>query len=373
MIDPEAPIFKCMLFKFDLPQSKKIAFHKFIRTQDTASVDALTKASIARDDMLEHLKKGDPSQALVTAIENYIPHLFGLIVSVDGQPHIRLNDPLSFSWTSSMTNHRKSFFTDYTFRYETVMTLMTYGYSLYNRAWSINSTTTESTFEENSKQAAHFLRLASGVFDYVHTVELPRWLNMPADRPLEAIAPITAALSLMCLAGATELAVKKAVIKNNTSKQTTSKLSADVWKKYENAVFQLNAMPGDSKKNINPTWRQFLTGCEALQKANTLKFAGQIAEEGKKIGVACSFLELAVKSLKEANAPNPSSTLGPWKECIDQQKADIEHFQRLFTKENNMIAFEKLVDEHQLEFPEAKALMTSQQYNPPFPSFTQIK
>ena len=55
----------------------------------------------------------------------------------------------------------------------------------------------------------------------------------------------------MCLAGAEELAVKKAVIKKNMSKQTTSKLSADVWKKYENALFQLNAMPGDSKKNVS--------------------------------------------------------------------------------------------------------------------------
>ena len=53
----------------------------------------------------------------------------------------------------------------------------------------------------------------------------------------------------MCIAGAEEIAVKKAVIKN-TSKQTTAKLSADVWHKYENALFQLNAMPGDSKKNV---------------------------------------------------------------------------------------------------------------------------
>lgn len=367
----DPPIFKVMLFKFELPQTKKIAFHKFIRTSDTTSVDSLTKASIARDDMFEHLKKGDASQALITAIENYIPHLFGMIVSVDGQPHIRLNDPLSFSWTSSLTNHRKSYFTDYTFRYETVMTLMTYGYALCNRAWAISSTTTEGTFEENSKQSAHHLRLAAGIFDYVHGVELPRWLNMPADRPLEAIAPLTAALSMMCLAGAEEFAVKKAVMKN-TSKQTTSKISSDVWHKYENALFQLNAMPGDSKKNVNPIWKTFLGACVSIQKANTLKFAGAISEEAKKIGVACSYLELAVKLIKELHVPNDKAMLGPWKSEIDQQKQDIEHFHRLYTKENNMIAFEKLVEEHQLDLPEAKALMTAQQYNAPFPAFTQI-
>lgn len=118
---------------------------------------------------------------------------------------------------------------------------------------------------------------------------------MPADRPLEAMAPITAALSLyvnsrdafdvyissrMCLAAAEELAVKKAVIKK-TSMQTTSKLSADVWRKYENALYQLNAMPGDSKKNVNPSWKGYLTACASLQQANTLKFAGAVASEAK--------------------------------------------------------------------------------------------
>ena len=50
-MDLETPIFKCMLFKFEMPNTKKIAFHKFIRTQDMTSIDALTKASIARDDI----------------------------------------------------------------------------------------------------------------------------------------------------------------------------------------------------------------------------------------------------------------------------------------------------------------------------------
>ncbi len=50
-MDPETPIFKVMIFKFEVPLTKKIAFHKFIRTSDTASTDALTKASIARDDI----------------------------------------------------------------------------------------------------------------------------------------------------------------------------------------------------------------------------------------------------------------------------------------------------------------------------------
>jgi len=371
MGDEYPAIFKCMLFRFDIPLTKKISFHKYIRTQDVSSLDALSKASAARDDMVEHLKKQEATQGLINAIENYIPHLFGLIVSVDGQPHIRLNDPLSFSWTSSLTN-KKSYFTDYTFRYETVMTLMAYGYALCNRAWSICNGMKDTTFDEESKQAAHLLRLAAGVFDYVHNVELPRWINLPADRPFEAISPITAALSLMCVAGAQDIAVKKAVLKK-TSMQTTSKLSCDVWRKYESALQQLNTLSGDLKKHVNPVWKEFLAGCTVLQQANTLKFAGTVASESKKVGLAVGYLNLAVKKLKEIVCPYPGSTLGLWKPMIDEQKADIEHFQRLFTKENDLIAFEKVADENLLEMPEAKSLMGAQQYNPPFPAFTQIK
>ena len=53
----------------------------------------------------------------------------------------------------------------------------TYAYSLCNRAWSINSTTTESTFEENSKQTAHFLRLAAGVYSTLLLSSIPYLLH----------------------------------------------------------------------------------------------------------------------------------------------------------------------------------------------------
>ncbi len=52
MVEQEAPIYKCMLFTFEIPQTKKIAFHKLVRTQDATSVDCLTKATQSRDGIL---------------------------------------------------------------------------------------------------------------------------------------------------------------------------------------------------------------------------------------------------------------------------------------------------------------------------------
>jgi len=361
-------IVKCMIFKFDIPLTKGVPYHKIIRTTDPVAAGHLSKASIARDAMVSLLAKQEPSQALVTAIENYFPYLFGLVVAVEGQAHIRLNDPLAFPWTSALSNNKKSYFTDYTYRYEVVMTLMAYGYTLCNRAWAINETSTDTNFEENSKQAAHFLKSAAGVFDYVHSVELPRWINLPADRPLETMGPVTAALSLMCIASAQELAVKKAVLKG-TSKAVITKLSADVWHKYENAIAQLHTLP-EVHNNIGSMWKNFLNACMNLQKANTYKVAGQVAMEAGKCGTAVANLQVAMKAVKDVSG---GGTLGLWKGMITEQKADIEHFSCLYSKENDLIAFDKVPEEMMLDIPEPKSLMAAVVYNPPMPIFQEIK
>eukprot|EP01111_Echinosteliopsis_oligospora_P013345 TRINITY_DN4768_c0_g1_i1.p1 TRINITY_DN4768_c0_g1~~TRINITY_DN4768_c0_g1_i1.p1 ORF type:complete len:383 (+),score=88.56 TRINITY_DN4768_c0_g1_i1:105-1151(+) len=321
-MDPTPPILKCMLFKFDLPQTKKVAFHKLIKTVDTRSNDCLLKASMARDDMCTLLERQESGPSLIQAIEAYLPHLFGLVVAVEGQAHIRLNSPLSFSWTSPLTSHRKSFFTDYTYRYEVIMTLMTYGYVMCNRAHDLMEGVTSGNFDDISKQIAHFLRLASGVFEYITIVELPRWLNLPADRPLETMSPITQALSLMAIAGAEEVAVKKAVI-NGTSRGVTAKLCADVWKKYETTNYQFNSIAPDAKKHLNKSWKEFLTASSSLQKANTYKFAANAAYEDKKCGVAVGFLNVALKELRLI--PNVAG----FRAHMEEQRADIEHFFRI--------------------------------------------
>jgi len=318
--------------------------------------------------MVSHLNKQEPPQLLLQALDNYLPYLFGLVVALEGQPHIRLNDPLCFSWTSSLTNSKKPYFTDYTYRYEVVMTLMVYAYVMCNRAWFINETLAEGNFEENSRQAAHYLKSAAGVFDYVHDVELPRWINMPADRPLETIAGITTALSLMCVAAAQELVVKKAVLKG-TSKSVIVKLSADVWHKYENALAQIQALPDGYCGNVNSTLKSFLVASTNLQKANTYKFAGQAAMEEAKCGIAVANLNVAVKALKDVSG---SGALGLWKGVMMEQKADVEHYSRLYNKENDLVAFDKVPEEVLLDKPEPKSLMSAIVYTPPAPVFHEI-
>jgi len=199
-------------------------------------------------------------------------------------------------------------------------------------------------------------------------VELPRWINLPADRPLETMGPVTSALSLMCVAGAQDLAVKKAVLKG-TSKGIIVKLSADVWRKYESAVALLQTLPDNAyNSTINTTLKNFLNSSMNLQKANTFKFAGQTAMEGGKCGLAVASLSVSTKALKSI-----SGALPLWKGMIAEQTADVEHYARVYLKENDLIAFDKVPDEASLAVPEPKSLMAAQAYAPPTPIAREIK
>jgi len=226
----------------------------------------------------------------------------------------------------------------------------------------------EENFEENSKQIANHLRTAAGIFEYVHNVELPRWINLPAERALETMPAVTNSLSLMCVAAAQDLTVKKAVLKG-TSKSTVVKLSADVWRKYQAASSQIQGLPQEMRKGMNSSFKEFLKSSAALQMANTYKYSGDVSREGGKCGVAVAYLNVAVKTIKDVTSVGK---LAAWKSMIDEQKADVEHVQRTYTKENDMITFEPVPVESMLDIPEPKSLMTPIPFNPPPPAFTQI-
>eukprot|EP01112_Ceratiomyxa_fruticulosa_P008837 TRINITY_DN2290_c0_g2_i1.p1 TRINITY_DN2290_c0_g2~~TRINITY_DN2290_c0_g2_i1.p1 ORF type:complete len:370 (-),score=75.17 TRINITY_DN2290_c0_g2_i1:94-1203(-) len=367
----ETQFLKGLLYKFALPTTKSIAFHKVIRTVDQKSQDDLIKTSNARDEMLSQLEKGEiGSPATVQAIERYIPFLYGLVIAVEGQPHVRLNDPLCFNWTSGIGNNKK-FTPEYTYRFEVAMTLITYGISLANRAWTINENTTPLSFDEDSKQAAHFLRLASGVFDYVNMVELPRWINLPASRPAETLPHAVTALSHLCIASAQDITVKKAVEQKTVkSKAMITKLAAEVWRRNELTFMEFKNMGDDFKKCICSPLQKYLVLATLMGKANAYRFAGITQQEAGSLGKAVSYLNVAVQALNEI--PLQSGDLATWKTIATEMKADIEHIHRAFTKENDMIVFDRVPDESSLEIPEPKCLMTPIPYNPPYPAFSDI-
>jgi len=305
----------------------------------------------------------------MASLERYLPQLFGLVVSVEENQKLRLNSPLAFSWSSAFAN-KPTFVTCYTYRFELVMVLICYALAHVNRALDSLSLSSDGSFDEDSKRAANYLRQAAGIFEYVQTRELPRWLELPKDRPLEVNSNVCQALSDYCVATAQALTVKKAVISGTTSKQVLSKLAVDVWNKYTAVENIFKGLPG--YKDVNPTWRAFLTVAQGIAKATTYKFMGQVAYEQGKYGNAVSTLNAASDAIKVVWTPSNSGLLVKNKPEINAAIEDIEHVKRTYTTENNNIYFQPLVPENQLEIPEAKSLLSSTPWIPPQPAYKSL-
>ena len=145
------------------------------------------------------------------------------------------------------------------------------------------SVASNDNFEENSKKGAQFLRQAAGILDYISTRELPRWTDMPSERPVEIDSKIIAALmeyvSLMsftysnsyCTASAQTVSIKKGMI-SGTSHSVLAKLAVDVWRKFDTFANTFKTLPADDSKVLNAPFKSFISLAQGLAKASAFRF-----------------------------------------------------------------------------------------------------
>jgi len=60
-----------------------------------------------------------------------------------------------------------------------------YAWTHISRAFDTLAQTSDDSFDEGGKKAALMLRTAAGILEYVETRELPRWTDLPKERPTE--------------------------------------------------------------------------------------------------------------------------------------------------------------------------------------------
>jgi len=136
------------------------------------------------------------------------------------------------------------------------MTCIVYGMAHMNKAFDTIIATSDDNFDENSKKASNFLRIAAGIFEFVSTREIPHWVDIPNDRPMELNAQMLTALADYCSATAQTIAIKKALLAGQMSRQVMAKLAVDVWKKYE--FVEKTFKEHEDWKEISAPWKSFL-------------------------------------------------------------------------------------------------------------------
>jgi len=305
------------------------------------------------------------------AIERYIPLVLGLVQTVENNPGLKLNDSLTFTWSSVICERpMPAMFTINSIRYEAAMTILTLAFMHCNQAAIIMKKTTEVDYEEKSKLAAQELRIAAGIFEYLHNSELPKWVTVPSERPAEVLSQVANGLANMCVAQAQQMAIKKATLKGSSA-GVISKLCIEVYRRYDNCLNGFKSVPKDFAE-ISSTLKAYVLLNQALWRGIALKYLAQEAYEKEEYGKAVSYLNLAEKQMKEIGIP-PKSPLEVVKDDVNAETEKIVQMKIKYTKDNDMVYFHKLVDFNQLEIPDGKCVVGSIPFSPPEPAFIEIK
>jgi len=359
------------VYKFPHTTSKRVIFEKLFRHSEPATKNNLTNASAARDSMLLAITSSPNIEDAILPIERYIPIAMSLVQAVESNTNLKLNDSLNFTWSSVISERQlPAMYTCNSIRYELSMALLTLGFMHCNQAAVIMKKSTDVDFEEKSKLAAQELRIAAGVFEYLYSTELPKWMSIPNERPPEVLSQVANGLANMCVAQAQQMAIKKAVLKESSA-GVISKLCIEVYRRYDNCLNGLKASPKDFPE-ISNTLKAYVMLNQALWRGIALQYLAQEAYGNEQYGKAVSYLNLAEKQMKEIVIP-PKSPLEVVKDDVHVETEKVIQMKIKYTKDNDMVYFNKLVEFNQLEIPDGKCIVGPIPYTPPDLLFMEIK
>jgi len=356
------------LFKFPFPVTRSLRFEQIIKAEaNSPSFNSLAGLTRAREELSTALMgagRGQSYDQLRTAIERYVPLVFGLTEALEAHPSLRLSQPLQFAWSSpfreasAVTRTWSTFLTP---EYEVVMALLSQGILLANTAEAMSRSMDARNFGDAAPRAAMLLRQAAGVFEYIATNELPRWTNAPDDRPPETFSTSLCAVASLCLAAAQELMVLKGV-SSGTSPSLLAKLMADAQRRYQEAADTLNMRQPKATANVGQPLRDFSKAMAALSKAQVYKFCALNAQAAGKGGEALGY---ANEALAQFRSVLTAPALASWRaNTLETLRLEIEHVQRVTQLDCEMVSYSRAVDPRMLELPEPRSIVTAVPYTP---------
>jgi len=358
------------VYKFPHTTSKRVIFEKIFRYTDANTKNNLNSASAIRDSMLMAVVSPDIEDS-IPAIERYLPLVLGLVKAVESNSNIKLNDSLSFTWASVISEKSMpAMYTCNSIRYESSIVYLTLAFMHCNNSAVIIKKSTDVDYDEKANLAANELRIAAGIFDYLYSTELPKWVTLPNDRPPELLPQVAKGLSNMCIAQAQQMAIKKAIIKE-ASAGVLAKLCIEVYRCYDNCLNGIKASNKDYT-DISNTLKSYIMLNQALWRGVALKYLAKDAYSKEQFGKAVSYLNLAEKQMKEIIIP-PKSPLEVVKDDVFSETQQIVQLKEKLTKENDMVYFQKLIEFNQLEIPDGKCISAPIPFQPPDAAFIEKK
>ncbi|XP_061375111.1 uncharacterized protein LOC133317271 [Gastrolobium bilobum] len=293
-------------------------------------------------------------------IEQYLPLLANLFPYADGistkNQMAQWTSALKIRWSSALSSSSffnfkgPKFFQIDNLRFELGMTLFLYGGILRERALEVLS--------DDLVQSATLFRQAAGIYHHLaHDVLPPLQPELPPEKSPEALAAVSTIMSLICLAEAQAVTVRKAEEKG-TSSSLLAKLHHGVTIFLEEAIGVFHTVVKQCK-DISSRLLDFISFCKCLHELKGQQYVAESLKASGQIGAAIGVLGSTLINVKK-KIPGEE----PWRSIYQKQIHDASEVLRKFVHENDLVWFEKIPSGDELPLPEGHKIVNFIPYSP---------
>uniref|UniRef100_A0A5B7ASP1 BRO1 domain-containing protein n=1 Tax=Davidia involucrata TaxID=16924 RepID=A0A5B7ASP1_DAVIN len=368
-----------MMLQFADPaklKTKKIVFEDIYPTRDSGTLEQLKELSSKRRVIEESINESSSITEAIARemsggltshceqdlqkLEQYLPLLENLVHHVDlvsnNSLMVRCMSDLKIRWNSALSSSSffnlkgPKFFQIDCLRFELGMTLFLYGAML--REWALEVVPTDLV------QSATLFRKAAGVYHYLAHEVLPSLQpSLAQERPPEAVSGVCSVMSLICLAEAQAITVRKAEEKGNTG-SLLAKLHYGITQLLDEATVILHSATKECK-DLSVRFVDFISSCKALHELRSYKYLAEGLKIAGQVGVAVGVLSYAL-----INAQKKFPGEDSWRLVFKREIDEITGLLRKYEHENEFVWHEKIPIHDELPLPEGNKIVSFIPYHP---------
>ncbi|XP_010265230.1 PREDICTED: uncharacterized protein LOC104603022 isoform X2 [Nelumbo nucifera] len=340
-------------------KTKKVVFEDVFIARDSGTLEQLKELSSRRRAVEESINENNfitraiaremaggltsHNEQDLQKLERYLPLLENFVAHVESvsnnQQMVRWTSDLMIRWSSALCASPvfsfmgPKFFRIDNLHFELSMTLFLYGALLRERASEV--------LKEDLVQSATLYRKAAGVYDHLANEILPSLQpDLAKDRIPEATPSMSTIMSLICLAEAQAVTIRKAEEKG-TTKSLLAKLHCGITQSLDEATDILYSTMGDCN-DISMRFLDYIPACRALHE---LKSQKHLAEDLSvdQVGVAIGVLHHAL-AISQEKMPGEEAWCLVFREEMDAMSEML----RKLEHENEIVWHQKVCSDGKL-------------------------